>query len=386
MSITADSSPLAALLILLRALKLPTIAHHAEEVAALAEREGWTFVRYLHHLVELELHERRRRRIERNLRQAEMPADKTLATLDRSRLPAKVAKMLPTLCEGAFLARGDNLLAFGLPGRGKTHLVCAIGHELIQRGYRVLFVAAFALVQRLLAAKRDLRIEQELATLDGYDAVILDDIGYVQQSRDEMEVLFTFLAERYERRSVIITSNLLFSEWDRIFKDPMTTAAAIDRLVHHSVILEMTGHSIRVEHAQAGRADQGGPAAPTSTIPIADPTHPAPGTAPTAPGPATPATPTTTTPTTTTGGITPTTPTTPTTVPTTTTPTPGAAPTAPGPATPASTNPNTLTTAATTTRTTPSTPSALTSPGAPTTTTTKTKNRHPQRTETDGEM
>jgi DNA replication protein DnaC len=271
---TAAASPLAALAILLRALKLPTIARHAEEVAQVAEREGWSFVRYLHHLVELEVHERRQRRIERNLRQSELPPDKTLATLVRSRLPAKVAKLLPTLCEGTFLARGDNLLAFGLPGRGKTHLICAIGHELIQRGHRVLFIATYALVQRLLAAKRDLRLEQELATLDGYDAVICDDIGYVQQSRDEMEVLFTFLAERYERRSVMITSNLVFSEWDRIFKDPMTTAAAIDRLVHHAIILEMTGKSIRVEHAQAEHPTQ--PASPSTQN--AQPT--APGSAP----------------------------------------------------------------------------------------------------------
>jgi len=260
---TADSSPLAALVILLRALKLPTITRHAEEVAQVAEREGWSFVRYLHHLVELEVHERRRRRIERNLRQSELPPDKTLATLTRSRLPAKVAKLLPTLCEGTFLARGDNLLAFGLPGRGKTHLICAIGHELIQRGHRVLFVATYALVQRLLAAKRDLRLEQELATLDGYDAVIADDLGYVQQSRDEMEVLFTFLAERYERRSVMITSNLVFSEWDRIFKDPMTTAAAIDRLVHHAIVLEMTGKSIRVEYAER-TAEPASPSTPNA--------------------------------------------------------------------------------------------------------------------------
>jgi DNA replication protein DnaC len=267
---TADTSPLAALVILLRALKLPTIARHAEEVAQVAEREGWSFVRYLHHLVELEVHERRRRRIERNLRQSELPPDKTLATLTRSRLPAKVAKLLPTLCEGTFLARGDNLLAFGLPGRGKTHLICAIGYELIQRGYRVLFIATYALVQRLLVAKRDLRLEDELAVLDGFDAVICDDIGYVQQSRDEMEVLFTFLAERYERRSVMITSNLVFSEWDRIFKDPMTTAAAIDRLVHHAIVLDMTGKSIRVEHAQAERtAESTSPSAPN-----ANPTEP----------------------------------------------------------------------------------------------------------------
>jgi DNA replication protein DnaC len=335
MTATLDTSPLAALVILLRALKLPTVARHAEEVAQLAEREAWTFVRYLHHLIELEVHERRRRRIERNLRSSDLPPDKTLATLNRARLPAKVAKMLPTLCEGAFVERGDNLLAFGLPGRGKTHLVCAIGHELIHRGWRVLFVATFALVQRLLAAKRDLRLEQELAVLDGYDAVILDDIGYVQQNRDEMEVLFTFLAERYERRTVMITSNLVFSEWDRIFKDPMTTAAAIDRLVHHSVILEMTGTSIRVEHAQADRHHPGG-STPSSIEPSTTATSDStPGAAPTAPGSApTTTTPTTTTPTTTTEGATPQI-SRPSTTSTTTTsnPIPGAAPTAPGPAT-----------------------------------------------------
>lgn len=287
MTAIANTSPLSALVILLRALKLPTVARHAEEVAQLAERDGWTFIRYLHHLVELEVHERRRRRIERNQRASELPADKTLATLKRSRLPVKVAKMLPTLCEGGFVERGDNLLAFGRPGRGKTHLVAAIGHELIHRGYRVLFVATYALVQRLLAAKRDLRLEEELEILDGFDAIALDDIGYVQQSRDEMEVLFTFLAERYERRTVMITSNLVFSEWDRIFKDPMTTAAAIDRLVHHAVILEMTGSSIRIEEA-AGRSEGGfDPSRTDTTPPTTTAENSIPGAAPTAPGPAT---------------------------------------------------------------------------------------------------
>jgi DNA replication protein DnaC len=250
-----SASPIESLGIMMRALKLPAFARYAEEIAQKAEREGWTFGRYLHHLAELEMDERRRRKIARYLDDSDLPREKTLATLTRSRLPAKVAKMLPTLCEGGFVERGDNVLAFGLPGRGKTHLVCAIGHELIQRGHRVLFIATFALVQRLLAAKRDLRLEKELAVLDRFDAVILDDIGYVQQSREEMEVLFTFLAERYERRSVIITSNVVFSEWDRIFKDPMTTAAAIDRLVHHSVILEMTGSSVRAETAEQAKKE-----------------------------------------------------------------------------------------------------------------------------------
>ena len=242
--------PLASLPMLLRGLKLPAFVRHHEEIAQKAEAEGWRFGQFLQHLVEIEVHERRRRRIERNQTASVLPGEKTLAMLARPRLPPKVQKLLPTLCEGGFIDRGENLLVFGLPGRGKTHLACAIGHELIQRGYRVFFTPTYALVQRLLGAKRELRLEKELASLDGFDAVILDDIGYVQQSRDEMEVLFTFLAERYERRTVIITSNLVFSEWDRIFKDPMTTAAAIDRLVHHSVIIEMIGPSIRAEDAR----------------------------------------------------------------------------------------------------------------------------------------
>lgn len=244
------ASPASSLAMMLRALKLPAFQRYAEEVAQKAEREGWSFGQYVLHLCELEIAERRQRRIARNQRDSELPLEKTLATIDRGRLSPKVQKILPTLCEGGFLERGENVLAFGLPGRGKTHLVCAIGHELVQRGYRVLFTATFALVQRLLAAKRDLRLERELDVLDGFHAVILDDLGYVQQSREEMEVLFTFLAQRYERKSVIITSNLVFSEWDRIFKDPMTTAAAIDRLVHHAVILEMTGVSVRAEAAK----------------------------------------------------------------------------------------------------------------------------------------
>jgi len=236
--------------VMLRALKLPGFAAHFEEVSERATREGWTFLAVLHELAALELQDRRRRRIERNLKASRLPTTKTLATLQMKRLPAAVRTQVSALCSGDFLARGTNVLAFGLPGRGKSHTLAAIAHELVQRGHRVLFVPTFQLVQRLLAAKRDLLLEAELKRLDRFDAVVLDDLGYVQQDRAEMEVLFTFLAERYERRSVMISSNLVFSQWDRIFKDAMTTAAAIDRVVHHSVILEMTGPSFRAEAAE----------------------------------------------------------------------------------------------------------------------------------------
>jgi len=242
-------APEPSLAVLLRALKLPTFARLHEEIAHKAEQEGWSFAQYVRHLAILEVEERRRKRIAKNLKNSQLPGEKTLATLHQPRLPAAAAKRLPTLCEGSFVERGDNVLIFGLPGRGKTHLACAIGHELIRRGRRVLFVPTYALVQRLLNAKRELLLEKELVRLDRFDAVILDDIGYVQQDRDEMEVLFTFLAQRYERKSVVITSNLVFSEWDRIFKDPMTTAAAIDRLVHHATIIEMVGESVRAQEA-----------------------------------------------------------------------------------------------------------------------------------------
>lgn len=244
------SGPSAGVGLLLRSLKLPGFVRAYGEVGERAEREGWGFERYLHHLAEIEIEERRGRRIERLLRQSGLPHDKTLSTLDLSRLPPPVRRTVPTLCEGGFVERAENLLAFGLPGRGKTHLVSALGHELVQRGYEVLFVPAFKLVQRLLTAKRNLDLEAALRRLDRFDAVILDDLGYVQHGREEMEVLFTFLAERYERRSVVITSNLVFSEWDKIFQDAMTTACAIDRLVHHAVILELSGASFRAEAAK----------------------------------------------------------------------------------------------------------------------------------------
>ena len=166
-------------------------------------------------------------------------------------MPLRVRRQVASLVEGRFVERAENVLAFGLPGRGKTHLCCAIAHELIvTRGYKALFIPAVHLVQQLLVAKRDLRLENALRKLDGFDVVLLDDIGYIQQNRDEMEVLFTFLSERYERKSLMITSNLVFSEWGKIFKDPVTTAAAIDRLVHHSIILELDGPSYRMEHAK----------------------------------------------------------------------------------------------------------------------------------------
>ncbi len=237
---------------LLRSFKLPTMAARYEETLREAETGDWGYRRFLSHLCEAEAADRAERRRERLLKQSGLPSGKTLANLDESQLPARIRRQLPTLLEGAYVERAEAVLAFGLPGRGKSHFVAALGREMILRHeYAVYFTPTFKLVQQLLAAKQALRLESMLKRLDRYDVVILDDLGYVQQSREEMEVLFTFLAERYERRSVIITSNLVFSKWDQIFKDPLTTMAAVDRLVHHAVILEFDNESIRATQAKA---------------------------------------------------------------------------------------------------------------------------------------
>src|ERR1700719_4426940 len=181
-------------------------------------------------VLEMEAEAREQRKITRLRRAAQIPPGKTFETLDASTLPAPLMRKLRELARGEFLERADITLAFGLPGVGKSHAACAIGNALIELGHSVLFRPAYQLVQELLAAKRDLVLPQKLRRLDSIELLILDDIGYVKQSPEEAEVLFTLIAERYERRSMLITSNLVFSDWERIFKDPMATAAAIDRL------------------------------------------------------------------------------------------------------------------------------------------------------------
>ena len=250
------TSNVASLSLRLRTLKLPAFVEHHEEMAVRAERDGLGFQECLGQLVEIELAGRDERKVARLRKRSGLPTEKTLANLALDSLAPKVRRQLQALCEGGFVERTENVLAFGMPGRGKTHVISAIGHELVARGISVLWRPACHLVQQLLAAKRDMKLEAELRKLDRFEVIILDDIGYISQSREEMEVLFTLLAERYERRSVMITSNLVFSQWDRIFKNAMTTAAAIDRLVHHSVILEMTGDSYRSDSAKKRKREE----------------------------------------------------------------------------------------------------------------------------------
>lgn len=233
---------------LLSQWKLSVVA--AELVSRLLAAGHDEAVVLLSEVLEMEAEGRKQRRVDRLRHASKLPAGKTFDTLDKSRVPRPALLRIQELARGDFVERADNVLLFGMPGVGKSHLACALGHALIDAGHSVLFTPTYQLVQHLLSARRDLCLPRALRSLDAFDVIVLDDLGYVQQTADEAEVLFTLMAERYERRSLVITSNLVFSQWDRIFKSPMTTAAAIDRLVHHAVILEIDRKSVRAEDAQ----------------------------------------------------------------------------------------------------------------------------------------
>ncbi len=235
----------------LRQLRLPAFRDGFEETARRADQESLSYEQYLLELTDRECNDRRSRRITRMLNDSGLPLEKSWSSFEKNRLTTKLSRQFRTLLEGGFVDRRENVLAFGNSGAGKSHLLTALGQELIrQQERRVHFSPCSLLVQELLVGKRDLKLSRVLKRLSKFDVLIIDDIGYVQQSREEMEVLFTLLAARYERGSVMLTSNLPFSKWETIFKDPLTTAAAIDRLVHHSVILEVNLPSYRLESAK----------------------------------------------------------------------------------------------------------------------------------------
>jgi DNA replication protein DnaC len=252
---------------MLRALRLPAIAALYQDLALKAAKGNLTHEAFLYELVRAECTQRDEHRVARLQRLSGLPPDKTFRTLQLEKFPPLIREQLGRLRSGAFLDDAVNVVAAGKPGVGKSHALAAIGNELVLQGHQVLWTPTATLIQELLAAKRDLRLPHALAKLDRFDCVFLDDIGYVQHDRDEMEVLFTFLSERYERRSVAISTNLVFSDWNRIFKDPMTTMAAIDRVVHHSVILDLMGmDSYRAREA----ADQHTPPPPPAESDRAD--------------------------------------------------------------------------------------------------------------------
>lgn len=237
---------------MLTALRLPSFQRHWQTLAERADTEGWPASRFLASLAELELAERDARRIHRHLQQSQLSGGKTLGTLDFKALPGVTKAQVEALAAGDWIETGANLIAIGNSGAGKTHVLCAIGHALVEAGRRVLYTSTTDLVQKLQAARRDLALEAALAKLDKFDLIILDDITYAQKDQAESSVLFELIARRYESRSLAIAANQPFSAWDKIFPDQAVTVAAIDRLVHHATILEMNGDSYR-RRAAAGR-------------------------------------------------------------------------------------------------------------------------------------
>ena len=236
---------------LLRSFKLTTACDAL--VGRLRDADHTGALETILEVLRMEEEARRERRVTRLRRASKLPTTKTFETFEDKSLARGVLRQLKDLRTGAFIDEAVNVLAFGLPGVGKSHAVAALGHALVTQGRSVLWTPTYTVVQELLAAKRDLDLPRKLRKLDHYDLLILDDIGYIKQSGEEAEVLFTLLAERYERRSTAITSNLVFSDWDRIFKNEMATSAAIDRLVHHSVVLEFAGPSYRREKAKKAK-------------------------------------------------------------------------------------------------------------------------------------
>ena len=265
MTTTVDTAKLP---LLLTELRLPAIKQVWQQFAERADKEGWPASRFLAVLAELELAERHRRRLQRHLVEAKLPPGKTLDTFDFSAVPMLSKAHVMALAAGDdWLNKGANVLMFGPPGGGKTHASAALGYALIENGFRVLFTRTSDLVQRLQTARQDLALAAAIDKLDKYDLLILDDLSYVQKSQAETSVLFELISARYERRSILITANKPFGEWDGIFPDKAMTLAAIDRLVHHATIFEMNVESYRRRSAvERNTAKATGPSADSETI------------------------------------------------------------------------------------------------------------------------
>jgi len=246
--------------LLLHELRLPSIRLMWAKLAEQSDKEGWPAARFLAVLAEHEMADRGRRRFERHLIEARLPAGKTLATFDFEAVPMVSKAQVMALAAGdAWLEKGANILLFGPPGGGKSHLSAALGLALVENGWRVLFARTTDLVQQLQIARRELALESAIAKLDRYDLLVLDDIAYVTKDQAETSVLFELIAARYERRSMLITANQPFGEWGKIFPDQAMTLAAIDRLVHHATILEMNVESYRRREALDRKRNRGRP-------------------------------------------------------------------------------------------------------------------------------
>lgn len=241
---------------LLHDLKLPICQENFQSLAERFEKQGLSHLEFLHELLWRENEQRQQKRIQSLIKTAQLPRNKLLSDFDIARIPGLPKSQVQLLSEGEFIDSCGNILIFGNPGTGKTHLSIGLAREWCLMGRRVQFFTAANLTQRLLKAKAELKLEQMIKKLDRFEVLIIDDISYIPFAKQETEVLFTLLAARYEMRSLVITSNLAFSKWDTIFSDQMTTSAAIDRLVHHGIILELNASSYRTEAAKKNQKNK----------------------------------------------------------------------------------------------------------------------------------
>lgn len=240
------SSTTAALPLMLKQLRLASMKETWQSLADKALKQQWTPQQYLHELCLIELNSREDKRLQRYLHESALPAGKRLADYDFKAVKGVQPVQIHNLInERQWVVRGDNVLLFGASGVGKTHLASALGYALIEHGVRAKFMSATLLVQLLQKAKAELRLSDALNKLDRYAVLIVDDIGYVRKTEQESSVLFELIAHRYERGSLIITSNQSFEDWDQLFDDTVMTVAAIDRLVHHATIIHCEGDSYR---------------------------------------------------------------------------------------------------------------------------------------------
>lgn len=237
-------------------LKLRICQQHYQSVAQRCEKQGNSYLEFLSDLMHREAEYRQQKRIATLIKNAKVPRDKLLSDFEMARIPGLSPSQIQCLAEGDFIDRCGNVLIFGNPGTGKSHLSIALTREWCLSGRKVRFYTAASLVQLLLQAKASLKLDQAIKQLDRYEILVIDDISYVPFERHETDVLFTLLSARYEMRSILLTSNLPFSKWNSIFKDEMTTNAAIDRLIHHAVILELNTTSYRTEQAKNNRVNK----------------------------------------------------------------------------------------------------------------------------------